>query len=219
MQDRHDHIRAKHGGPSRRELQELRRRMLARAYRMLRSPEDAEDAVQEALLRVHAAERAGIQIHDRAPFALTVTARVAIDRRRCARANREYSVGTTALSGAVATREPGPVERAEVAAELEQALPILIGSLTPLERAVWILREAFGYSYSGIAVLVGKTEANCRQVGRRARAHLEEAASHGQPPIPDVAQLAREFAIACDRGDATAAVRLLGGQAALAASN
>jgi RNA polymerase sigma factor (sigma-70 family) len=194
--------------------------MLARAYRVLRSPEDAEDAVQEALLRVHAAERAGVQIHDRAPFALTVTARVAIDRRRCAHANYEYAVGSAALSGAVASGEPGPAERAVVAAELEQALPILIDALTPLERAVLILREAFGYSYSGIATLVGKTETNCRQVGRRARAHLEEAAAADRRPhAPDGAQLARKFTIACDQGDATAAVRLLGGQAALAATS
>jgi RNA polymerase sigma-70 factor (ECF subfamily) len=192
--------------------------MLARAYRVLRSPEDAEDAVQEALLRVHAAERAGVQIHDRAPYALTVTARVAIDRRRCAHANHEYAVGTTALSGALASAEPGPAERALVAAELEQALPILIESLTPLERAVWILREAFGYSYAGIAALVGKTESNCRQVGRRARAHLEAATALSQPPTPDAVQLAREFAAACERGDSTAAVRLMGGRAALAAT-
>jgi RNA polymerase sigma factor (sigma-70 family) len=190
--------------------------MLARAYRVLGSPEDAEDAVQEALLRVHAAERAGVEIHNRAPFALTVTARVAIDRRRCARANREYSVGTVALSGALASGEPGPVERAEVTAELEQALPILIGSLTPLERTVWILREAFGYSYSGIGALVGKSEANCRQVSRRARAHLEEVASNPRQPSLKTARLARDFASACDRGDATSAVRLVGGQAALA---
>jgi RNA polymerase sigma-70 factor (ECF subfamily) len=160
-----------------------------------------------------------VQIHDRAPYALTVAARVAIDRRRCARANHEYTVGTTALSGAVAATEPGPVERAEVAAELEQALPILIRSLTPLERTVWILREAFGYSYSGISTLVGKTETNCRQVGRRARAHLEEAASQHQPHRPDAAELAREFTIACDQGDAAAAVRIIGGQAALAATS
>lgn len=190
--------------------------MLARAYRVLGSADEAEDAVQEALLRIHAAERAGVKIRDRAPFALTVTARVAIDRRRCARASREYSVGTAALSGTVASREPGPLERAEVAADLELALPILIDSLTPLERAVWILREAFGYSYSGIAALVGKTEANCRQVGRRARAHLEEGTADRRPPPSDAVQLAREFTIACDCGDATSAVRLVGGQAALA---
>ncbi|HEY2769359.1 MAG TPA: sigma-70 family RNA polymerase sigma factor [Solirubrobacteraceae bacterium] len=217
MQDRHDHLRP-NNGPSRREFQELRRRMMARAYRVLGSPEDAEDAVQEALLKVHAAERAGVQIHDRAPFALTVTARVAIDRRRCARATREHSVATAALGGTVPSLEPGPVERAEINAELERALPMLVESLTPLERTVWVLREAFGYSYTGIAALVGKTETNCRQVGRRARTHLEEATVAGQPHRPDAAQLAREFAGACDHGDATAAVRLMGGQAALAAT-
>ncbi len=192
--------------------------MLARAYRVLGSPDDAEDAVQEALLRVHEAERAGVKIHDRAPFALTVAARVAIDRRRCARAQREFSVGTGLLGGAVASGDPGPAERAEIAADLEQALPILIASLTPLERAVWVLREAFGHSYAEIARLVGKTEINCRQVGRRARAQLELPSAAPAAAVRESERLASGFARACDHGDATEAVRLLGGQSALVAN-
>jgi RNA polymerase sigma factor (sigma-70 family) len=194
--------------------------MFARAYRVLGS---AEDAVQEALLRVHEAARAGTEIHDPAPFALTVAARVAIDRGRCARASREFSVGSGVLGGADPSREPGPAERAEIADDLARALPMLVRSLTPLERAVRLLRESFGYRYSEIAVLVGRTESNCRQVGRRARRRLEQlrhdhdcSTSSGHGRRTGAAALAREFAGACDRGDATTAVRLIGGHAALA---
>jgi RNA polymerase sigma-70 factor (ECF subfamily) len=191
--------------------------MLARAYRVLGSPDDAEDAVQEALLRVHEAERAGTEIRDPAPFALTVAARVAIDRRRCARANREYTVGGAIPFVADSSLEPGPAERAVIAEDLARALLMLMRSLTPLERAVWLLREAFGYPYAEIALLVGKTELNCRQVGRRARTRLEH-------PDADVTQrssrldgdrLARDFIAACECADAAAAVRLVGGGAAL----
>jgi RNA polymerase sigma-70 factor (ECF subfamily) len=197
--------------------------MFARAYRVLGSTEDAEDAVQEALLRMHVAAQAGTEIHDPAPFALTVAARVAIDRRRCARAKREFSAGPGPLVRSDPSGEPGPAERAEIAEDLARALPMLVGSLTPLERAVWLLRETFGYRYSDIAVLVGRTESNCRQVGRRARRRIEQLQgdNHLSPPgrrgsSARAAALAREFLDACDRGDAATAVRLTGGQAALA---
>jgi RNA polymerase sigma-70 factor (ECF subfamily) len=189
--------------------------MFARAYRVLGSPDEAEDVVQEALLRVHEAARSGTQIYDPAPFALTVAAHVAIDQRKGARAAREFSAGSTFLAAAGPSREPGPAERAEITEDLARALPILVRSLTPLERAVWLLRESFGYRYSEIAALVGRTETNCRQVGRRARRRIDEL--NGEPERTTRASaLAREFTRACERGDAATAVRLIGGQAALA---
>src|SRR5204863_3120947 len=134
-------------------------------------------------------------------------ARVAIDRRKCARANREFSTGSVMVGGAGPSGELGPAERAEVTEDLARALPMLIRSLTPLERAVWLLRESFGYRYSEIAALVARTESNCRQVGRRARRRIEEFGS--EPDHPTRAPvLAREFVRACERGDAATAVLL-----------
>jgi len=190
---------------------ELRRRLLARAYRVLGSPEDAEDVVQEALLRIHEAELAGSPIHDPEPFALTVTTRVAIDRLRSARVKHEYSAGSIVpdeLSGHI---EPGPLECAVLVDALEQALPVLARSLTPLERAVFLLREAFGYPYAEIAELIGKTESNCRQLSLRARRRLEQQDVGGDAPGPAAARMARSFSDACERGNTHAAVRLLAG--------
>jgi RNA polymerase sigma-70 factor (ECF subfamily) len=187
--------------------------MFARAYRVLGSPDDAEEVVQEALLRVHEAEIAGTMIRDPAPFALIVADRVAIDRRRGARMRLEFSAGAT-VAAAAASVDPGPAEHAEIVEDLGQALPVLVQSLTPLERAVLLLREAFGYPYPEIACLVGKTESNCRQIKVRARRHLESLRGDGGPIRAQDVRLAREFADACERGDAVAAVRLVGGHAA-----
>jgi RNA polymerase sigma factor (sigma-70 family) len=190
---------------------ELRRRLVARAYRVLGSPEDAEDVVQEALLRIHEAELAGSQIHDPEPFALTVTARVAIDQLRSARVRHEYSAGSTLPDPPHAGPEPGPTERAELLEALEQALPVLTELLTPHERAVFLLREAFDYPYAEIAELVGKTEANCRQLVRRARRRLDGQDVRFQAPGPTTTRLARSFSAACEHGNTTAAIRLLAG--------
>ncbi len=190
---------------------ELRRRLVARAYRVLGSPEDAEDVVQEALLRIHEAELAGSQIHDPEPFALAVTARVAIDQLRSARVKHEYSAGSTLPDPPHAGSESGPVERAELVDALEQALPVLTQLLTPLERAVFLLREAFDYPYAEIAELVGKTEANCRQLVRRARHRLEHQDVRLDAASPTTTRLARSFSNACERGNTVAAIRLLAG--------
>jgi RNA polymerase sigma factor (sigma-70 family) len=190
---------------------ELRRRLVARAYRVLGSPEDAEDVVQEALLRVHEAELAGSQIRDPEPFALTVTARVAIDQLRSARVRHEYSAGSTLPDPPRTGSEPGPAERAEIVEALEHALPVLTQLLTPHERAVFLLREAFDYPYIEIAELVGKTESNCRQLVRRARHRLERSDVRTDPPGPGAARLARHFSDACERGNTTDAIRLLAG--------
>ena len=147
--------------------------MLARAYRVLGSNDEAEDVVQEALLRVHEAERAGTAIRDPGPFALIVADHVAIDRRRCARMRREYSVESAILDTVPSSAAPGPAEQAEVADDLERGLPMLVRLLTPLERTVLLLRDVFGYSYAEIARLVGKSECHCRQVKVRAGRELD----------------------------------------------
>jgi RNA polymerase sigma-70 factor (ECF subfamily) len=189
--------------------------MLVRAYRVLGSTEDAEDAVQEALLRVHVAEHAGTQIRDPAPFALKVADHVAIDRRRCARAKREYSVESATLDMVAPSLDPGPAEYAEGVEDLQRALPLLVRSLTPLERAVLLLNEVFGYSYDEIASLVGKTECNCRQIKARARRHLATPVTGRDRSPAEARRLAREFVEAFERGDAEAAIRLVHAQAAL----
>jgi hypothetical protein len=138
---------------------------------------------------------------------------VAIDRRRCARATPEYSLDSATLDTVTSSGDPGPAERVEVADDLERGLPILVRLLTPLERTVLLLREVFGYSYAEIARLVGKSECNCRQVKMRARRHLQARRGDCEPRYADATRLTRAFVDAFERGDAHAAVRLVGGRA------
>jgi RNA polymerase sigma-70 factor (TIGR02957 family) len=160
--------------PRERLLGELRPLAFGVAYRMLGSVAEAEDVVQEALLRLNGALERGERIASPRAYLATVTTRLAIDELRSARARRETYVGEWLPEPLLG--EPGgdPAGRVEQAESLSVAFLILLESLTPEERAVLILRDVFGYGYGEVAEIVGKSEDNARQLAVRARRRVEQ---------------------------------------------
>ena len=152
-------------------LAEVRPAAFAVAYRMLGSVSEAEDVVQEALLRVHTALERGEELVSPRAYASTVAARLAIDHLRSARVRRETYVGEWLPEPLV---DDDPARHAEVADSLSLAFLVLLESLSPEQRAAFLLREVFAYDYDEIAGIVGKTPENARQLAARARRHVEE---------------------------------------------
>jgi RNA polymerase sigma-70 factor (TIGR02957 family) len=153
------------------EFERQRPRLFGLAYRLLGSAEEAEDTVQDAFLRWSAAERAAI---DSPPAWLAkVVTNLCLNRLTSARARREAYVGPW-LPEPVLTDGGalGPMDTAEQREQVSLGLLVLMERLTPTERAVFVLREAFGYSHREIAGIVELSEANCRQLHARARRHL-----------------------------------------------
>ena len=152
---------------------ELRPLLFSIAYRMLGSATDAEDIVQEAFLRFHRETAAGTQVESPKSYLSAVTTRLCIDHLRSARVRRESYVGTW-LPEPLLTEETSDAERhAETADSLSMGFLVLLESLTPVERAVFLLREVFEYDYDEIASVVGKSEENCRQIAVRARRQVQ----------------------------------------------
>lgn len=174
---------------------DLRPLMFSIAYRMLGSVTEAEDVVQDAFLRLHQAERDGAVIDSPDAYATTVTTRLAIDALRSARHRREHYVGPwlpePLLAGGVqvAHGTRSGTDPAQALLEKETvsfALLTVMEELTPIERAVFVLREAIGYPYPQIAEVLGKSEANCRQLFSRARRRLDAAVpAAASPPVHD----------------------------------
>ena len=149
------------------DFQRVRPRLFGIAYRMLGRRADAEDVVQDVWLRYQGADRAVVR--DRVAFLVTITTRVTLNAAGSARARREIPVDSW-LPGQV--RAEDPTLATERAAEVEEAVQLLLRRLSPAERAVFVLREAFDYPFRDIARALGIGEANARQLGRRARVRL-----------------------------------------------
>jgi RNA polymerase sigma-70 factor (TIGR02957 family) len=182
-------------------LDELRPVAFAIAYRMLGSVSEAEDVVQEALLRVHQALQAGEQIASPRAYAATVTTRLAINELRSARARRERYVGEW-LPEPIITDDPeDPARHAETADSLSMAMLVLLESLSPEQRAVLLLHDVFDYGYPEIAPIVGKSEDNVRQLATRARRHVEQRRPRFQATREQRDELARRFFQATEQGD------------------
>jgi RNA polymerase sigma factor (sigma-70 family) len=155
-------------------LEELRPVAFAIARRMLGSVSEAEDVVQDALLRVHQALRAGEQITSPRAFIATVTTRLAITELRSARTRRERRVDEWLPEPLIADGEDDPAHRAQMADSLSVAMLILLESLSPAQRAVLLLHDVFDYPYAEIAAIIGKSQDNVRQLATRARRHVEQ---------------------------------------------
>ncbi len=181
-------------------LVELRPSSFAIAYRMLGSVSEAEDVVQEALLRVHQTLDAGEQIISPRAFVATVTTRLAINELRSARARRERYVGEW-LPEPIITGDDDPARHAELADSLSMALLVLLESLSPEQRAVLLLHDVFGYGYREVTEIVGKSEANVRQLATRARRHVQERRPRFQSTREQRDELARRFFAATEHGD------------------
>lgn len=182
-------------------LEELRGASFAIAYRMLGSVAEAEDVVQEALLRVHRALEAGERIESPRAFIATVTTRLAIDELRSARARREQYVGDWLPEPILTDGADDPAQHAEIADSLSMAMLVLLESLSPEQRAVLLLRDVFDYGYGEIARIVGKSEANVRQLAVRARSHVEERRPRFETSREQRDELARRFFAAAQEGD------------------
>src|SRR5215467_9314570 len=182
-------------------LGELRPVAFAIAYRMLGSVSEAEDIVQEALLRVHQALEAGEQIASPRAFVGAVTTRLAINEFRSARARRERYFGEWLPEPLVTDSRDDPAVHAEMADSLSVAMLVLLESLSPEQRAVLLLHDVFDYGYQEIAEIVGKSEDNVRQLATRARRHVEEHRPRFQTTREQRDELARRFFAAAQRGD------------------
>jgi RNA polymerase sigma-70 factor (TIGR02957 family) len=182
-------------------LDELRPASFAIAYRMLGSVAEAEDVVQEALLRVHRALEAGEQIESPRAFVATITTRLAIDELRSARARRERYVGEWLPEPILTDSRDDPAQHAEIADSLSIAMLVLLETLSPEQRAVLLLRDVFDYGYGEIAQIIGKNEDNVRQLASRARSHVDAGRPRFQSSREQRDELARRFFAAATQGD------------------
>jgi RNA polymerase sigma-70 factor, ECF subfamily len=199
-------------GPTSREepvselFESFRPLMFSIAYRMLGSASEAEDIVQEAFLRFHRESEKGTEIRSPKAYLSAVTTRLAIDYLRSARARREEYVGTWLPEPVVVDEAP---EHAETADSLSMAFLVLLESLTPVERAVFLLREVFDYDYEEIANVVGKSEENCRQIAVRARRQIEARKPRFEASRARREELAQRFFAAASVGDTEGLLGLL----------
>jgi RNA polymerase sigma-70 factor, ECF subfamily len=191
------------------EYTEYRPLMFSIAYRMTGSVSDAEDIVQEAYLRLTRALRDGVSIDAPKAYLATITTRLAISHLRSARVRRESYVGAWLPEPLVTSEEVDPAEHAEMSDSLSMAFLVLLESLSPAERAVFLLHEVFGYEYRQIADIVGKSEPNCRQIFSRARQHVDEGKPRFEASRQQREEVARRFFAAAAGGDLAALLDLL----------
>jgi RNA polymerase sigma-70 factor (TIGR02957 family) len=182
-------------------LDELRPVAFAIAYRMLGSVSEAEDIVQEALLRLHRALDGGEQIASPRALLATVTTRLAINELRSARARREHYVGEWLPEPIITDGRDDPAQHAQTADSLSLAMLVLLESLSPEQRAVLLLHDVFDYGYAEIAGIIGKSEDNVRQLAARARRHVEQRRPRFQTTREQREELAQRFFGAAEQGD------------------
>ena len=197
-------------------LDTLRGYAFAVAYRMLDSVTDAEDIVQEAMLRMHQTEEGGEAIRSRRAYLSTVVTRLAIDELRSARARREEYRGewlpepvVEPISGTGAAAEPAPEDMAEMTDSLSVAMMVLLESLSPEQRAAFLLYDVFGYSYGEISEIVGKSEPATRQLAARARKAVESRRPRFEASRESQEQLADRFFAAVFEGEVDQLEQLL----------
>lgn len=189
--------------------------MFSIAYGMTGSVGDAEDLVQDAFLGLTRAHRAGTAISTPKAYLTTAVTRLGINLLSSARVRRETYVGNWLPEPVVVTNDkPGPVEHAELADSLSMAFLVLLEALSPVERAVFMLREVFGYDYPDVARTTGKSEANCRQIFARAKKRIAAAGPDADSVAPSAQraegeELARRFFEAAEGGDLDALLGML----------
>ena len=183
------------------EYDELRPTAFAIAYRMLRSVGDAEDLVQEGLLRLHRARAGGERIESPRAYLSTVVSRLALDQLRSARVRREAYVGEWLPEPLVARAGDDPARKAEMADSLSLAFLGLLESLSHDQRAAFLLREVFDEPYDRIAEIVGTSEQNARRLASRARRHVEERRPRFESSRVQREEPATRFFAAAEEGD------------------
>jgi RNA polymerase sigma-70 factor (ECF subfamily) len=189
---------------------ELRPLLFSIAYRMLGSVSDAEDVVQDAYLRYHAALQEGTQVESAKAYLSAVTTRLCIDHLRSARVRRETYVGNWFPEPMLTDRTaPDPAQHTAAADSLSRAFLLVLERLSPLERAVFLLHDVFDYEFAEIAEIVGKSVENCRQVAVRARRHVNEQRPRFEASRERRDELAERFVAALAEGDVDSLVEVL----------
>lgn len=182
------------------------------AYRMLGSRAEAEDVVQDAYLRWHAADRAAIEEPRR--YLGTVVTRLCLDRMKSAKARREIYVGQW-LPEPVVDETFDDGSAGELAHDISVALMLLLERLSPLERASFLLHDVFGLDFSEVSRTLGRNEAACRQLAARAREHIETGRPRFSASPEEGRRLAAAFQAAAASADTKALARLLADDAVL----
>jgi RNA polymerase sigma-70 factor (ECF subfamily) len=185
-------------------VERLRPKLLAVAYRMLGTAADAEDAVQDAYLRYHQ-HAAGVESPE--AWLVKATTRLCIDRLRKAR--REEYVGPWLPEPVPETWAGAAADNLELAESLSMAFLVLLETLSPAERAAYLLREVFGYGFDEIADLLDKTSVNVRQIAARAKKRLDRKERRFRPTVGEADALAGRFFAACRSGDVHAIEAML----------
>ena len=188
------------------DFQDHRSTLLGLAYRMLGSMWDAEDVVQDAYVRWSSSERDDVR--DPRAYLMTTVIHLCMDRRTSAQAQRETYPGPW-LPEPVATDMLGPLETAEQRDTVSYATLHMMERLTPPERAVFVLRQAFEFGYDDIAPVVGSSAATCRQLHRRALDKLEGGRDRFTPDRTEHARLLTAFVEAARLGDLATLTELL----------
>jgi RNA polymerase sigma-70 factor (TIGR02957 family) len=183
------------------EFDELRRSAFAIAYRMLGSVIEAEDMVQEGFLRLHRTRESGERIESPRAYLSTVVSRLSLDHLRSARVRRETYVGEWLPEPLVTSADDDPAHQAEMADSLSLAFLVLLESLSPEQRAAFLLRDVFDEPYDRIAEIVGTSEQNARQLSTRARRHVQERRPRFEASREQREQLATRFFAAAQEGD------------------
>jgi RNA polymerase sigma-70 factor (TIGR02957 family) len=191
------------------ERDDLRRLLFSIAYRMLGSVGDAEDIVQEAMLRMERARTAGERIESPKAFLTTVVTRLAIDQLRSARVQRETYYGPWLPEPLLTDPGPEPSEVAEMADSLSLSFLVLLETLSEVERAVFLLREVFDYGYDEIAEIVDRSEVNCRQIFTRAKRRIEQGKPRFEVDRERQQELAGSFVEALREGEVERLLELL----------
>ena len=180
------------------EFEELRPLLFAIAYRILGSVAEAEDAVQEAWLRYAASPTTPASAK---AFLSAVVTRISIDVLRSARVRREEYVGPWFPEPLLTDPYQDPERSAELADSVSMAALLLLERLSPLERAVFVLREVFAFGFPEVASAVGRSEEACRQLAVRARRHMDEGRPRFEADRREREELAERFFDAFREGD------------------
>jgi len=201
-------VSADMSGPNRLEIFHVQRpRLFSIAYRMLGSVADAEDILQDAFIRWQQSSVTEIQSPE--AFLVTIVSRLCVNHLQSARVKREEYFGQwlpePILTAQAATSFPDP----KMDDSLSMAFLVLLERLTPLERAVFLLREVFDYDYAEIARIVEQTAANCRQILRRARQHLKRERPRFDASSQQQEQLLNRFLQASTSGDMDALLAII----------
>lgn len=189
------------------EFLEYRSLLFAIAYRMLGTVMDAEDMVQDTFLKWQTVSKS--QVRSVKSYLTTIITRLCIDRLRSAQVQREQYIGPWLPEPIVTDLSADPNYRVELADSLTMAFLVMLERLSPVERAVFLLREIFDYGYDEIGLIVEKSAVNCRQIARRARQQATKPRSRFSSSPEQHQQLTLKFMQACQQGEMEGLVKFL----------